>query len=84
VNVPAPARIPAAWNDTVTGMTDQPGDGGWAKLGANAGLCRTCGHAKLNETRRGTAYLRCTNPDLPRYPRLPVAACSGYRSGESS
>lgn len=54
----------------------------WRKLGAAAGLCETCGHAKLNETRKGTAYLRCTRASwddrLPRYPRLPVTDCPGY------
>ena len=59
-------------------MTDQPADSAWAKLGAPAGLCQSCAHGKLNETRKGTAYLRCTNPDLPRYPRLPVTGCPGY------
>jgi propionyl-CoA synthetase len=54
----------------------------WAKLGAAAGLCASCLHARLNETRRGTAYLRCGraayDSRLPRYPRLPVTECAGY------
>lgn len=63
-------------------MTDrQPADV-WRKLGAAPGLCAACVHAKLNETHRGTAYLRCTraawDASLPRYPRLPVTACTGY------
>jgi hypothetical protein len=57
-------------------------EAGWRKLGAPAGLCETCRHAKLNETRKGTAYLRCTRATwddrLPRYPRLPVSECPGY------
>lgn len=65
-----------------TAMTNQPADSAWAKLGAPAGQCQTCAHAKLNETRKGTAYLRCTraawDPRLPRYPRLPVCGCPGY------
>jgi propionyl-CoA synthetase len=36
----------------------------------------------LNETHRGTAYLRCTRASwderLPRYPRLPVDDCVGF------
>lgn len=55
---------------------------GWLKLGETPGLCATCGHAKLNETRRGTAYLRCElaarDVSFPRYPRLPVTECTGY------
>jgi propionyl-CoA synthetase len=54
----------------------------WLKLGAQPGLCADCRHAKLNETRRGTAYLRCTraawDARLPRYPRLPVTQCVGF------
>ncbi|MGD0558553.1 MAG: hypothetical protein ABSA93_26695 [Streptosporangiaceae bacterium] len=63
-------------------MPDRPPDDAWPQLGVEAGLCRTCQHAKLNQTRRGTVYLRCTraewDPALPRYPRLPVTGCPGY------
>ena len=63
-------------------MPDQSPDAGWRKLGADPGLCAACRHAKLNETRRGTAYLRCTRAEwdtaLPRYPRLPVTECAGF------
>jgi hypothetical protein len=63
-------------------MPDQGPDAGWGKLGADPGLCAACQHAKLNETRRGTAYLRCTRAEwdaaLPRYPRLPVSECPGF------
>ena len=56
--------------------------GAWARLGVPAGLCLRCRHAKLNETRRGTAYLRCTraawDDRLTRYPRLPVRECAGF------
>ena len=56
--------------------------GAWARLGAPAGLCESCRHARLNETNRGTAYLRCTraawDERLPRYPRLPVTECVGF------
>jgi hypothetical protein len=54
-----------------------------AALGAEPGLCATCLHAKLNLTRRGTAYLRCLRADwddrLVRYPRLPVPSCPGFQ-----
>lgn len=63
-------------------MADRSSEAAWLKLGAEPGLCATCVHAKLNETSRGTAYLRCTraawDSRLPRYPRLPVAACPGF------
>lgn len=57
---------------------------GWRKLGAAAGQCAGCAHAKLNETRKDTAYLRCLraawDPALPRYPRLPVTGCPGFEA----
>jgi hypothetical protein len=63
-------------------MPERPPDAAWPKLGAEPGLCEACLHAKLNETRRGTAYLRCTraawDTSLPRYPRLPVMQCAGF------
>jgi hypothetical protein len=63
-----------------------PGGEGWAKLGGQAGLCRDCQYARLNETRRGTAYLRCLraawDTSLPRYPRLPVTQCAGFERHE--
>jgi len=59
----------------------------WARLGAEPGLCRDCQHAKLNETRRGTAYLRCGrsawDDRLVRYPRLPVIECAGFEARET-
>lgn len=63
---------------------DAPSGSAWRKLGVDAGLCAKCQHAKLNETRKGTAYLRCTraawDSRLPRYPRLPVTDCPGFDS----
>lgn len=69
-------------------MPDRPPDAAWRKLGAEPGLCGACRYPKLNETRRGTAYLRCLraawDASLPRYPRLPVTQCAGFerREGE--
>jgi hypothetical protein len=59
-------------------------DAAWSRLGGDPGLCRRCTHAKLNETRRGTAYLRCVAAEaddrLVRYPRLPVLVCPCFDS----
>ena len=67
-------------------MPERPLDAAWLKLGAEPGLCTACRHAKLNETLRGTAYLRCTRAawdiTLSRYPRLPVAQCGGFERRE--
>jgi len=63
-------------------MPDRTSDAAWLKLGAEPGLCRVCQHARLNQTRRGTAYLRCAraawDAALVRYPRLPVTQCAGF------
>ena len=67
-------------------MPDQPPDTVRLTLGMEPGLCGACSHAKLNQTRRGTAYLRCAraawDAALPRYPRLPVTQCPGFEQRE--
>jgi len=46
------------------------------------GLCSQCRHARLIESNKGSTFLLCelskTDPRFPKYPRLPVLACSGY------
>jgi propionyl-CoA synthetase len=46
------------------------------------GQCYTCRHAKTNQTRRGTTYLRCLRASwdarLVKYPQLPVRDCPGH------
>ena len=47
------------------------------------GLCATCTHHLVITSDRGSAFVQCglskTDPRFPRYPRVPVLACSGYR-----
>lgn len=61
---------------------EQAASAAWARLGGSPGLCLNCQHAKVSQTRRGTAYLRCTRAEwddrLVRYPRLPVLDCAGF------
>jgi propionyl-CoA synthetase len=68
-------------------MANRSSDSAWLKLGATPGLCGSCVYAKLNETNRGTAYLRCTRAGwdarLPRYPRLPVIECPGFEERDA-
>jgi hypothetical protein len=49
----------------------------------SAGLCSTCRHAQIIESSKGSTFLLCelskTDPRFPKYPRLPVLACSGYK-----
>jgi hypothetical protein len=50
------------------------------------GLCASCRHHRIVETRRGSRFWLCAlsrvDPAFPRYPRLPVLACRGYAQGE--
>jgi hypothetical protein len=46
------------------------------------GLCATCLHSRIIRSDRGSVFYRCerslTDSSFPKYPRLPVVACSGY------
>jgi hypothetical protein len=50
----------------------------------NAGLCVTCLHSRKIISARDSAFFLCqlgfTDPNFPKYPRLPVLTCSGYRN----
>jgi hypothetical protein len=56
-----------------------------ARLRVDAGLCASCAHLLLLASAR-SVFVRCglaaTDPAFPRYPALPVLACSGYRRAE--
>jgi hypothetical protein len=56
-----------------------------ARLRVNAGLCATCAHLLLLASPR-SVFVRCglaaTDSRFPRYPALPVLACTGYRRAE--
>jgi hypothetical protein len=51
------------------------------RLAVPPGLCATCEHLRLLASRR-SVFVRCglaaVDPRFPRYPPLPVRACSGY------
>jgi hypothetical protein len=50
--------------------------------GPAAGLCASCGHARRIVSGKGSVFWLCrrseTDPAFPRYPALPVLACTGY------
>jgi hypothetical protein len=46
------------------------------------GLCASCKHAKVIETKRGSIFYMCNAPGLPKYPNLPVRACPAYEKKE--
>jgi len=53
---------------------------------AKAGLCAHCAHARIIVSARGSTFYLCnlsaSDPRFPKYPRLPVVQCSGYRPQE--
>jgi hypothetical protein len=54
-----------------------------AKPPVEAGLCATCAHARLITSSRGSWFSICelsaVDEGFPKYPRLPVTSCIGYR-----
>lgn len=51
--------------------------------GTEAGLCASCVHARTIQNEKGSTFILCemskSDPRFPKYPRLPVLACPGYR-----
>jgi hypothetical protein len=49
----------------------------------NAGLCDACVHARQIRSSRGSVFYLCelslVDSAFPKYPRLPVIQCAGYR-----
>ena len=55
----------------------------------SVGLCATCIHARtVSHPRGGAPYWRCgkhdEDPTFPKYPRLPVLQCAGFRNKTSA
>ena len=53
-----------------------------------SGLCASCQHASTITSDRGSRFVFCglsrTDAQFPKYPRLPVVSCSGWRPAEPS
>jgi len=49
-----------------------------------SGLCADCTHAQKIRNDRGSQFILCrlsaTDPNFPKYPRLPVLTCPGFSS----
>jgi len=54
----------------------------WGVDGSRFGLCGGCAHQRLIRSGRGSTFSMCAlsreDPDWPRYPRMPVVACSRF------
>jgi hypothetical protein len=55
---------------------------------SNRGLCADCVYARTITSDRGSQFVMCqlslSDPKFPKYPRLPVLTCDGYKSKVSS
>ena len=55
---------------------------------ADAGLCAACAHVQIITSSRGSTFYLCrlaaVDPRFPRYPRLPVLKCEGFRAAEDN
>jgi hypothetical protein len=45
-------------------------------------LCHRCRWLRLTGNKRGSIFLSCTEPSLPKYPRQPVVQCRGFAAKE--
>ncbi|HEU4612006.1 MAG TPA: hypothetical protein VFS15_08005 [Kofleriaceae bacterium] len=41
-------------------------------------LCHRCANLRLVHSGKGSTFLMCQQPQLPKYPRQPVAGCPGF------
>jgi hypothetical protein len=54
----------------------------------NSGLCGSCQHARRMQSDRGSVFLLCQlsfeDSQFAKYPRLPIAVCSGYKPSDKN
>jgi hypothetical protein len=41
-------------------------------------LCHRCAHVRLITSGKGSTFLMCKAPQLPKYPPQPVTACPAF------
>ncbi|MDQ3368022.1 MAG: hypothetical protein M3680_21565 [Myxococcota bacterium] len=41
-------------------------------------LCHRCSHLRLVPNARGSVFLMCEHPELPKYAPQPIRACRGF------
>ena len=44
-------------------------------------LCHRCVHLRIVRSGRGSTFLMCQEPSLPKYPPQPIRTCAGFRPG---
>ena len=57
-------------------------------MSAEPGLCGACRHASRITSAKQSTFVLCglsrTDPSFPKYPRLPVLRCDGYRAAATT
>ncbi|HEY4057936.1 MAG TPA: hypothetical protein VGM39_15080 [Kofleriaceae bacterium] len=43
-----------------------------------ASICHRCAHLRIVESGKGSTFLMCREPTLPKYPPQPVVACGKF------
>jgi len=56
------------------------GDASAWRRAARGGVCATCTHARVITSARGSVFLRCDHPRLPKYPPQPMHRCNGWEA----
>lgn len=59
------------------------GDGAALRRAALGGLCGACAAARLVRSSRGSLFLLCAQPELPKYPGQPVLRCAYFAPREA-
>ena len=49
--------------------------------GESAGLCARCSHHRVVTSAKGSEFVRCRAPEMPKYPQLPVLHCDSFAAG---
>ena len=47
-------------------------------------LCHRCAHLRVVHSGRGSTFLMCREPSLPKYAPQPVRACPGFTPQDGS
>jgi hypothetical protein len=43
-------------------------------------LCHRCVHLRVVRSERGSVFLRCQEPSLPKYASQPIRLCRGFEA----
>ncbi len=47
-------------------------------------ICLNCGNHRRIQTQRGSMFIMCTEPSLPKYGCQPISQCAHFQQGKES